>query len=191
MGELRFPHARRQFDDLARRVFADTLQYIDQVGVRIDALQPASDQQALDETDALGTDFGPSEQPVLLAQWNGAQTTLEVTEPLEFARQGRLPLFTNPTSDPGQLDDEAALRLVSELDRRGIAVVCSWSPGDREQSLARALPRVRPGGLLVLDNSDRDRYAAAIAELDHLPRRDFRGIVPGTVRISRTSVWQL
>ena len=65
MGEFRFPHARRQIDDLAGGMFTDALKDIDQVGVRIDALQPASHQQALDETDALGTDFGPSEQPIL------------------------------------------------------------------------------------------------------------------------------
>ena len=73
----------------------------------------------------------------------GTQTSLEVTETLRFERQGRLPLFTNPTSDPGQLDDESADRLVSELDVRGMAAICSWSPGGREESLARALPIAR------------------------------------------------
>ena len=72
-----------------------------------------------------------------------AQIALESTRPLEFPRQGRLPLFTNPTSDPGQLDDATALQLVSELDERGIAVVCSWWHDRREESLARGLPIAR------------------------------------------------
>ena len=76
--------------------------------------------------------------------WTEAtQTSLAVTEPLRFPRQGRLPLFTNPTSDPGQLDDESAARLVSALDARGMAAICSWSPDGREESLKRALPIAR------------------------------------------------
>jgi hypothetical protein len=71
------------------------------------------------------------------------QTALEVTKPLGFPRQGRLPLFTNPASDPGLLDDATALELVSQLDTRGMAAVCSWNPGDREGSMARALPVAR------------------------------------------------
>ena len=72
-----------------------------------------------------------------------AQTSLEVTEPLRFPRQGRLPLFTNPTSDPGLLDDEAATSLVSQLDARGMAAISSWWPGREEECLARALPIAR------------------------------------------------
>ena len=78
------------------------------------------------------------------APWSEqAQTVLDVTQPLTFPRGNRLPLFTNPTSDPGQLDDAAAETLVRELDRRGIAVVCSWWPEDREKSLSQALPVAR------------------------------------------------
>ena len=72
-----------------------------------------------------------------------AQTVLEVAQPLRFSREGRLPLFTNPTSDPGALDGETAERLVAQLDERGIAVICSWWPNKREESLAQALPIAR------------------------------------------------
>jgi hypothetical protein len=44
MGELGFPEAWREIEYLARRVFADALQDIDQVGVGIDAVQPAGHQ---------------------------------------------------------------------------------------------------------------------------------------------------
>jgi len=73
----------------------------------------------------------------------GTQTALEATEPLRFPRQGRLPLFTNPTSDSGMLSDGQASQLVSELDARGMAAICSWQPGSRDESLARALPVAR------------------------------------------------
>jgi hypothetical protein len=48
MGELGFPEAWREIEYLARGVFTDALQHIDQVGVGIDPLQPASHQQRLD-----------------------------------------------------------------------------------------------------------------------------------------------
>ena len=71
------------------------------------------------------------------------QAALDATQPLRFPREGRLPLFTFPTSDPGQLNEEAAEGLVAELDSRGIGVICSWGPDQREVSLARALPIAR------------------------------------------------
>jgi len=43
---------------------ANALQHIDQIGVGIDVLQPAGDQQALDDADVFGPDLGPVEQPV-------------------------------------------------------------------------------------------------------------------------------
>ena len=56
-----FPHSRRQFDHPAGGMFADALQHIDQVRVRIDALEFAGHQQTLNHRDALGTDFRPGE----------------------------------------------------------------------------------------------------------------------------------
>ena len=44
-------------------MLADALQYIDQVGVRIDAVQPAGDDQALDDTDLFGAQLSPAEEP--------------------------------------------------------------------------------------------------------------------------------
>jgi len=72
-----------------------------------------------------------------------AQIVLDVAQPLRFPRQDRLPLFAQPTSDPGLLDEAAARQLVAALDARGIAVICSWWPERREESLARALPIAR------------------------------------------------
>jgi hypothetical protein len=49
----------------------------------------------------------------------------------------------------------------------------------RAACLDRAVPKIRPGGMLVLDDADRPEYADAIAELPPWPRRDFRGLRPG------------
>ena len=53
----------------------------------------------------------------------------------------------------------------------------------------RARPKIRHGGVLILDDSDRERYANAVAELDAWPRQDIFGIKPFTVPPSRTSWW--
>ena len=60
-----FPEARRELGDAAGRMFADPLQHIDEVGVRIDAVQSAGDDQTLDDADVLGAEFGPAEEPDL------------------------------------------------------------------------------------------------------------------------------
>jgi hypothetical protein len=39
----------------------NTLQDIDEIGVRVNLVQSASDDQALDDSDVLGTQFGPAE----------------------------------------------------------------------------------------------------------------------------------
>src|SRR3989442_618610 len=43
----------------------------------------------------------------------------------------------------------------------------------RASCLLRAASKVRPGGMLVLDDSDRDRYQSAAGTLAHWQRRDF------------------
>jgi hypothetical protein len=67
------------------------------------------------------------------------QVVLDSTKPLEFDRGGRLPLYLWQAMDPGSLDDNAAERLVRRLGRRGVGLVTSWDPRDREQSLAHSI----------------------------------------------------
>ena len=45
-------------------MLADTLQYVDEVVVRIDVVEPTGRQQALHNADMLGAQLGPAEQPV-------------------------------------------------------------------------------------------------------------------------------
>jgi len=67
------------------------------------------------------------------------QVVLDSTKPLEYDRQGRLPLYLWQAMDPGSLDDESALELVKTLDERGVALVTSWNPTSREKSLKQSL----------------------------------------------------
>jgi hypothetical protein len=59
-GEERFPAAGREFVDTFRGMLSDTLQDIDKIVVRVDAVQSAGDDQSLQGADMPGTEFGPS-----------------------------------------------------------------------------------------------------------------------------------
>lgn len=59
----------------------------------------------------------------------------------------------------------------------------------RAACVVHATRKVKPGGLLVLDDSDRPRYQAAIHELRSWPRRDFWGIRPYSLERSHTTCW--
>ena len=62
------------------------------------------------------------------------------TQPLRFARGGRLPLYVWQLMGAAVPDDDAALaRQLRELDRRGIAYAATWDPRKKAESLATAL----------------------------------------------------
>jgi len=72
-----------------------------------------------------------------------AQLVLDTTEYLEHPRGNRLPLYLWPAMDPGDLSDADAERLVDEMNRRGIGVICSWTVKERDASLERGLTIAR------------------------------------------------
>ena len=52
-----------------------------------------------------------------------------------------------------------------------------------------AMPKVRPGGMLLLDDSDRSKYAGLRGALVGWFRTDYRGLKPGGGPPCQTSVW--
>jgi len=60
----------------------------------------------------------------------------------------------------------------------------------RSRCLVRAWPKVRPGGLLVLDDSDRDRYLSAMEQLPRSGRHDYFGPAAYSRWYWRTTVWE-
>ena len=65
IGEVLLPQPRRKLGDPGGGVQRDALEHIDEVGIWIDAVQAAGHEQALDDADVAGTEFGPAEQPIL------------------------------------------------------------------------------------------------------------------------------
>ena len=83
-------------------------------------------------------DLCPADEPK--AKWpEHVQIVLGATEPLEFDRGERLPLYLWQAINPGLLNQHDAHELVRQLDERGIGLVTSWNPGKQEQSLAESL----------------------------------------------------
>jgi hypothetical protein len=52
-----------------------------------------------------------------------------------------------------------------------------------------AMAKVKPGGMLLLDDSDRPRYARLREALTGWHGRDYRGFKPGGGPVCQTTVW--
>jgi len=67
------------------------------------------------------------------------QMVLEATKPLKYDRGMRLPLYLWQAMDPGQLNEKVVEKLVKEFNKRGVGLISSWNPGNRQKSLAQSL----------------------------------------------------
>lgn len=63
--EQLLPQPRGEFGRAFGRMLTDALQHIYQIRVGIDAVQLAGADQALDDADVLGAQFGPAKEPIL------------------------------------------------------------------------------------------------------------------------------
>jgi predicted O-methyltransferase YrrM len=61
---------------------------------------------------------------------------------------------------------------------------------ERVACIERAMPRVKPGGLLILDDSARPKYARASSLLEGWSRRDYFGLVPCKDQPGDTTIWR-
>lgn len=59
----------------------------------------------------------------------------------------------------------------------------------RVACIRQAIPKLMPGGYLIVDNSDREDYEPAFSHLSHWPRRDFYGLGPYRRTPWATSIW--
>ena len=76
--EVLLPQAGREELDFQGGMGIDALEHIDQIDVGIDALQTTRRKQTVDDAHMVGADFRPTEQPVLLAQGNRANFSLQM-----------------------------------------------------------------------------------------------------------------
>jgi hypothetical protein len=61
---------------------------------------------------------------------------------------------------------------------------------ERVRCFTESWSKVKRGGLLVLDDSDRDRYAPVFALVESWPRTTYRGLTPSKSFAGVTTIWQ-
>lgn len=88
---------------------------------------------------------------------------------------------------PGYFDDYVAA-IDSQCDGSLDLVIVDGRA--RVECACRAMPKVKPGGLLLLDDTDRARYRPAVERLADWERHVFRGLKPGQHAPAQTSAWR-
>jgi hypothetical protein len=130
----------------------------------------------------------------------GAQLISVEHDPAWYARvQARIPREAMidyrlvPAHAAGVPDDERLQAYVAQIDHCAdhsldLVLVDGLA---RTACLRRAAPKVRPGGLLVLDNSDRPAYTATLgASLAAYQALVLRGACPCVPLFSQTTIYQ-
>ncbi len=88
----------------------------------------------------LGTSANLSKAENKAIKWpSHIQVVLDVTKPLKYDRGRRLPLYLWQAMDPGQVNEKVVEELLRELNKRGVGLISSWNPGNRQKSLAKSL----------------------------------------------------
>lgn len=98
--------------------------------------------------------------------------------------------YSSTTPDLADFSFEAYVRSIDSHPDRSFDLV-SVDGHSRFSCVARAAPKVRPGGYLLLDNSDWQKYAGIMAYLAEFTRTDFDGAGPFQPTGWRTSVWRM
>lgn len=94
-----------------------------------------------------------------------------------------------PSAKPGHADLDFAAYVAAIDDVPGDFDVVVIDGRAREACLARAVERLAPGGIIVFDNVDRQRYVDAIATLgDRLTLTMTRGLTPALPYPTRTAL---
>lgn len=135
-------------------------------------------------------EFGGGGSTAFFADRVGSVTTVEhdqawrdaIAQSLESSSNVRV-LFRSSAND--YADYVAA---ADEMDDESLDVVLV--DGRQRVACARsAMPKLKPGGLLILDDSDRPKYREAHILLGTWNCREHRGLVPTKDHLGVTSIW--
>lgn len=98
--------------------------------------------------------------------------------------------FTSTQPESRGLGFENYVRAVDGLPDASLDLVIVDGRA-RPSCAARALPKLRAGGHILLDNSDREDYLPVFELLAPYERIDFEGLTPYERQLSRASVWRI
>jgi len=115
------------------------------------------------------------------------KTILNCTQPIETALGNRMPLLLWPVHAGVVQDEKIQEAIIRDLNSRGIAMIATWNPGKRQQSLADSLRIARiqqKMGLPVYVNAVACMYAfydgqPSSAHLDERSKPFFDPSIPG------------
>jgi Methyltransferase domain len=93
----------------------------------------------------------------------------------------------NSASESGYFDDYVAAIDGEPNESLDLVIVDGRA---RVDCARHAMPKVKPGGLLLFDDTNRLRYQPAIEALAEWERRIFAGLKPRSVLPAQTSVWR-
>lgn len=113
---------------------------------------------------------------------------LEVIAPVEVSDFGAKEPILDNRQDYAGLDFRAYVESIDEWSDASLDVVII-DGRCRPACIRQAIPKVKPMGLLVVDNSERVAYRAALSSIADWPARHFFGPVLGSSLFSRTSFY--
>jgi hypothetical protein len=88
---------------------------------------------------------------------------------------------------PGKFFDDYVGLIAAQPDERFDLVIVDGRA--RVECGLAAMPKIRPGGILLLDDSHRPRYEPLWQALSGWVRTDYRGLKIGSNKVAQTSTW--
>lgn len=117
---------------------------------------------------------------------------LSLPEPLELAKT--LPYscesFTSEWPTHKTMSFEAYVKAIDTYPDRSFDLV-TVDGRARPSCVLRALPKIKDGGWLLVDNMERPRYGIIRTVLEQYECLNFRGVVPSEPQLHQTSVWKI
>lgn len=98
--------------------------------------------------------------------------------------------YTSFSPEAAGYSFEAYVRGIDAFADKGFDLVLVDGTA-RPSAVAHAIPKVRPGGYLLLDDSDKEFSLSALPLLEGFPREDFVGVNPFERYLQQTSVWRM
>ncbi len=119
---------------------------------------------------------------------------LSLIPPIEDPSRRNVPFgprsYTSMFPEAAGLSFEAYVKSIDAHPDRSFDLVLVDGTA-RPSAVAHAIPKVRPRGALLLDDSDRPYSTPALPLLAGFPRRDYVGVNPFQRYLQQSSVWRL
>lgn len=97
-----------------------------------------------------------------------------------------IPRESNKKTDA---DYEKYARSIQHTEKKYDVIVIDGRA--RVQCAIHAITHVKKKGIIVLDNSERERYQPIFKQLQKYPKKTFKGMTPHLTTLSQTTIWRI